>query len=104
MFEDQPHVFLILLDKFTINTDIIEIRYIKYIQVAFQRLVNIDLENSGYINQIKKYYYIFIISVSRAKRNLLFIVRTDPYPIIDISNIQLNIDSCIRQSIYKFSN
>jgi hypothetical protein len=30
-FEDQPHVFLIFFDEFTVNTDIIEIRHIKYI-------------------------------------------------------------------------
>jgi hypothetical protein len=103
-FENQPHVFLIFLDKSIVNADIIEIRHIKYIQIVFQRFVNIGLESNGYINQIKKYHYIFIVFVPRAKRNFPFIAKTDPYPIIDIFNIQLSINSCIKQFIYKFSD
>jgi hypothetical protein len=103
-FENQSHVFFIFLNKSIINADIIEIRYTKYTQIIFQRFVDINLESNGYINQIKKYYYIFIVAVPRAKRNFLFIVRTNSYSIIDISNIQFYVDSCIKKFIYKFSD
>ena len=82
----------IFFNKITIDTNIIYIDNIYSVKKTVQRLININLKSSRYINQSKKYYYIFPELVSRAKRSLPLVSLLNTDPVVYVFKIEFYID------------
>ncbi len=81
---DVLFAFVLSIDK-----DVIEVHYDKNIELLYQDLVDVTLECSRCIGQLKGYYLILEMTIAGLESYLPFIAFLDPHLMVDIGQIEL---------------
>ena len=75
---------------FSINENVIEVHYHKNFKFLRQNLMDIALEYSWCIGQFQTHFLVLKIAIMGSESCFLFIFFFDLYPIINISQIELD--------------
>ena len=81
-----------LFNRVAVDINIIYVDNIYNVKKTVQRLINIGLESSRCISQFKRYYHVFLESVSRAKRSFSLVSLFNTDFMVCVPKIELYID------------